>query len=89
MSSEDDLINLSMPALHWVLAKRLPHSRSWNNVEVTTTKKVVRIKWFEPKKEDPEGKETFCVHERPLSLRSVDAEIERQMAKYLKEIGSI
>jgi len=76
------LRKVSMPALHWVLSKRLPLSRTWNNVEVVERKRELVIRWIDPKKPDPEGKQTFCARTIPFSLRSVDAEIERQHEKY-------
>jgi len=74
-----------LSALHWVLAKRLPYSRSWENVEVMEKKRTFEIKWVDPKWPDPDDKETFCSLSRPLSARSLDAEVDRQIVKYVKE----
>jgi len=41
-----------MPVLHEVLALRLVHNRTWDNVEVSTTKRYMDIKWCSPKKGD-------------------------------------
>ena len=74
-----------LPTLHWLLSKRLSYSRSWNNVRVVEKKKTFSIEWIEPKKTDPEGKRTFKSMILPLSNRSLDGEIERQIVKYVKD----
>jgi hypothetical protein len=89
MGTEEDIIELALPTLHYILGKRLKFSRAWKNVEVETKKKVFRIKWFDPKNKDQEGLDTFCTRERPMSLRSMETEIDDQMIKYLKEKGLI
>jgi hypothetical protein len=81
----DELRDIAMPALHWVLRKRLNLSRTWNNVEVIEKKKTFEIKWCDPKKEDPEGKETFCSRVLPLNLKQVNDEVERQHEKYRED----
>ena len=48
-------------------------------------KRTFEIKWVDPKKPDPEGKTTFCTLSRPLSNRSLDSEVERQIKKYVKD----
>ena len=76
----------SLPALHWILAKRLRYSRSWNNVKVVTKKKTLDIFWYDSKtKVDPKGKKVFSSRTIPLSRKSLDNEIDRQILRYLKE----
>ena len=84
-SAIDKLHDTSIPALHWILSKRLKYSRSWRNVEVVIKKKTFEIRWVDPKWDDPEDKDTFCSRVGPLTLKALDAEIERQHIKYTKE----
>ena len=48
----DALVAKEMPILQEILALRLAVSRTWDNVEIHTTKRYMDIKWCCPKKKD-------------------------------------
>jgi len=79
--TQEDLLS----KLHWILAERLPLSRTWNNVEVTVRRKVFEIRWVMPKTPDPKGKTTFLSRTLPLSKKSLEDELERQLEKYVED----
>ena len=82
----NDTQNTLMSNLHWILSERLPLSRTWGNVEVIERKKEFEIRWVMPKKPDPDGKTTFCSRVLPLSKRSLQAELKRQLEKYVEDM---
>ena len=58
-------------------------------MSVIVKKQTFEIRWCQPKHIDPKakGKNTFLSRVLPLSKRSLDAEIDRQIDKYVEERG--
>jgi len=81
----DDKYSTPISALHWVLGRRLRHSRSWGNVSIAVKSKTFEIRWCEPKNEEQADMATFMSRVLPLSIKSLDAEIDRQIDKYQEE----
>ena len=79
-------------ALQWVLAERLKHSVSWCNVTVVTHDPdedyrygAFEIRWIVPTNQDPKHKGDFQSKVLPLTKRTLNAEIRRQMKKLIEE----
>lgn len=89
MTTKADKYANGLSALQWVLAQRLKHSRSWQNVSLSTNeqegKPTFEIRWIHPKDPDTAGTDTFMSRVLPLNKRSLDAEVRRQILKYVEE----
>ena len=81
MSDTDDKYTIPLNALQWVLTHRLQHSRTWNEMEITTSEKKFTIRWFSPKK----GNESFMERVLPMRIDTLNGEIFRQFTKLQEE----
>lgn len=64
-----------------LLAKRLKLNKTWNNVELSTKKNKLVVRWFDPKKDYGNDDRVFQEHAIPFRLDAVQIEIRRQFEK--------